>query len=113
MEACMANLVEPGDTVLIGCNGYFGLRLADMAERYGGKVQKLVKAWGEVFTREEIEAGLKEHKPTLLCLVHAETSTGACQRYHCLASVFYLRADWLWFTVFQSKFLAFLDKSLT
>eukprot|EP00667_Euglena_gracilis_P006802 EG_transcript_6865 len=79
MEACMANLVEPGDTVLIGCNGYFGLRLADMAERYGGKVQKLVKAWGEVFTREEIEAGLKEHKPTLLCLVHAETSTGACQ----------------------------------
>lgn len=79
MEACMANLVEPGDTVLIGCNGYFGLRLADMAERYGGKVQKMLKPWGTVFSREEIEAGLKEHKPVLLCLVHAETSTGACQ----------------------------------
>jgi alanine-glyoxylate transaminase/serine-glyoxylate transaminase/serine-pyruvate transaminase len=79
MEACMANLVESGDTVLIGCNGYFGLRLADMAERYGGKVQKLIKPWGQVFTREEIEAGLKEHKPALLCLIHAETSTGACQ----------------------------------
>jgi len=79
MEACMANLVERGDTLLIGCNGYFGLRLADMAERYGGKVQKLVKPWGQTFTREEIEAGLKEHKPKLLCLVHAETSTGACQ----------------------------------
>jgi len=79
MEACMANLVEPGDTVLIGCNGYFGLRLADMAERYGGKVQKLVRPWGTVFSMEELEAGLKEHKPKLLCLIHAETSTGACQ----------------------------------
>lgn len=79
MEACMANLVEPGDIVVIGCNGYFGLRLADMAERYGAKVEKLIKPWGEVFSREEIEAALVQHKPALICLVHAETSTGACQ----------------------------------
>jgi len=33
MEATLANMVEPGDTVLVAVKGYFGLRLADMAGR--------------------------------------------------------------------------------
>ena len=36
-QACFANLVEPGDKVLIASNGYFGSRMADMAERYDFK----------------------------------------------------------------------------
>ena len=38
MEACVCNMIEPGDTMLIGVNGYFGNRLCDMASRYGAKV---------------------------------------------------------------------------
>ena len=38
MEASIANLIEPGDKVLIGVNGYFGMRMVDMAERYGAEV---------------------------------------------------------------------------
>lgn len=79
MEACMANLVERGDKVLVGCNGYFGTRLVDMAQRYGAEVVSINKPWGEVFTFEELEAAVKEHKPVIVGLVHAETSTGACQ----------------------------------
>ncbi|MCA9958784.1 MAG: alanine--glyoxylate aminotransferase family protein, partial [Anaerolineales bacterium] len=79
MEATLANLVEPGDTVLIGVNGYFGLRLVDMAERYGAVVQTMERPWGEVFSLDEIRAGLEAHRPAILALVHAETSTGACQ----------------------------------
>lgn len=79
MEACMANLVEDGDKVLVGINGYFGPRLADMAERYGANVVTINKPWGETFTFEEIKAAVEEHKPTILGLVHAETSTGAAQ----------------------------------
>jgi len=79
MEAAVANLVEPGDTVLVAVNGYFGLRLSDMADRYGGKVVQLNCQWGTVFTLEELEAGIKQHKPKVLAIVHAETSTGACQ----------------------------------
>jgi len=41
MEATIANLVEPGDKVLIGVNGYFGLRMVDMAERYGAEVVRI------------------------------------------------------------------------
>lgn len=79
MEAAIANSIEPGDRVLIGANGYFGYRLADMAERYGGEVQILTKPWGEVFSLEELRTAVQGFRPAVLALVHAETSTGACQ----------------------------------
>ena len=79
MEATLANTVEPGDVVVVGCNGYFGERLVDMAGRYGADVRRLEKPWGEVFSPEELQAALATHRPAILALVHAETSTGALQ----------------------------------
>ncbi len=79
MEATLANLVEPGDRVLVGCNGYFGERMVDMAGRYGAEVHRLEKAWGQAFDLNELRAGLEAHRPAILGLVHAETSTGARQ----------------------------------
>jgi alanine-glyoxylate transaminase/serine-glyoxylate transaminase/serine-pyruvate transaminase len=35
METCFANLIEPGDPVLIGVNGVFGTRMVDVARRCG------------------------------------------------------------------------------
>ena len=79
MEATIANTVEPGDTVLVAVKGYFGLRLVDMAGRYRANVKTIEKPWGEWFSLEELEAALIEHKPAILAIVHAETSTGVCQ----------------------------------
>ena len=79
MEATLANTVEPGDVVLVGVNGYFGHRLLDMAGRYGADTRTVTKPWGEVFTLEELREALESHRPAILALVHAETSTGACQ----------------------------------
>jgi len=79
MESAVVNMVEPGEVVLVGCNGYFGERLCIMAERCGGKVIRLKKPWGEIFPLEELKTAIEEHKPKHLFLVHAETSTGACQ----------------------------------
>lgn len=79
MEASIANTVEPGDVVLVGVNGYFGLRLVDMAGRYGGDVRQIEKPWGDVFSLDDLRAGLEQHRPAILALVHAETSTGARQ----------------------------------
>ncbi len=94
MEATLANAVEPGDKVLVGVNGYFGHRLVDMAERYRAEVSTLNKPWGEVFSLAELRAALAEHRPAILALVHAETSTGArqplegvgdlCREFDCL-----------------------------
>ncbi|QEY33354.1 alanine--glyoxylate aminotransferase family protein [Synechococcus sp. RSCCF101] len=79
MEATLANTVERGDTVLVAVKGYFGLRLADMASRYGAHVVTISCPWGEAFSLEALEAALDEHRPAILAIVHAETSTGVCQ----------------------------------
>jgi alanine-glyoxylate transaminase/serine-glyoxylate transaminase/serine-pyruvate transaminase len=79
MEATLANTVEPGDKVLVAVKGYFGIRLADMASRYRAEVVTIERPWGEAFTPAEIEAALIAHRPTILAMVHAETSTGVCQ----------------------------------
>lgn len=47
MEMAVANLLEPGDTVLVGVNGIWGERVADMAERFGAKVVALHTEAGE------------------------------------------------------------------
>lgn len=79
MEATLANMVEPGDKVLVGVNGYFGHRLVDMAGRYGAEVSTINRPWGEVFTLTELRTALETHRPQILAMVHAETSTGVCQ----------------------------------
>ncbi|MEM7769850.1 MAG: alanine--glyoxylate aminotransferase family protein [Cyanobacteria bacterium P01_A01_bin.37] len=79
MEATLANIVEPGDVVLVGVKGYFGHRLVDMVERYRADVRTIQKAWGQIFSLQELRAALEEHRPQVLAIVHAETSTGVCQ----------------------------------
>lgn len=79
MEATIANAVEPGDVVLVGVIGYFGHRLVDMAGRYGADVRTITKPWGQVFSLDELHTAVQTHRPTILALVHAETSTGARQ----------------------------------
>lgn len=79
MEASLCNFIEPGDDVLVAINGYFGERLSEMAGRYGARVTRLERPWGEVFDPDEIEEALRGRNYKLLALVHAETSTGALQ----------------------------------
>src|SRR5512144_326101 len=80
MEAALVNVIEPGDTVVVGVNGVFGGRMADIVGRCGGRLVKLEVPWGQVFPREAIAEALKKNAPVkAVCLVHAETSTGAQQ----------------------------------
>ena len=80
MEACLVNLLEPGDEVVVGVNGVFGTRMTDVAERCGAVVRRVEAPWGNVIRAEQIEAALKNcAKPKLVGVIHAETSTGAWQ----------------------------------
>jgi alanine-glyoxylate transaminase/serine-glyoxylate transaminase/serine-pyruvate transaminase len=36
METCFANLVEPGDKVVVCINGVFGMRMQENITRFGG-----------------------------------------------------------------------------
>ena len=78
MEFCCVNLIEPGDEVIIGVNGVFGMRMCDVAERCGAKVTKVDAPWGRIIEPEQIAEALKKvAKPKFIAVVHAETSTGA------------------------------------
>lgn len=79
MEACLVNLLEPGDRIVICCKGYFGQRMIDMAQRLGTEVTVLEQTWGQVFDLDRIRETLKQVRPKVLGIVHAETSTGAWQ----------------------------------
>ena len=79
MEACIANLLEPGDHALVCVHGFFGDRIRQMAERQDAQVTVIEQEWGMPTDPEKVEAALKQGSYKLLALVHAETSTGVLQ----------------------------------
>ena len=93
MEASLCNFVEPGDEVVIGVNGYFGERLCDMAGRYGATIRRLEKAWGEIFSPDEVENELKKKPAKLVALVHARHLPGPCSRWKGCLTLFTVTVD--------------------
>ncbi len=80
MQAGLNSLLEPGDTVVICSCGYFGERMADMAERVGANAVVLRGEWGKPFPPEMLEEELSRHDSVkMVSVVHAETSTGVLQ----------------------------------
>lgn len=80
MEACLVNLLEPGDDAVVGVNGVFGTRMADIVERCGATPVRVEAPWGRVIDPADIAAALQRcRRPKLVAIVHAETSTGAWQ----------------------------------
>lgn len=80
METAVVNIVEPGDTVIVGVNGVFGGRIADTAQRAGADVVALEEPWGRIVSPERVASAMNAHPDAkMVALVHAETSTGAHQ----------------------------------
>lgn len=77
MEACLASLIEVGETVIVGVNGYFGERLCQVAHRTGAQVVRVEAPWGtaldpaDLLTAQRMRPGA-----ALVAVVAAETSTG-------------------------------------
>jgi alanine-glyoxylate transaminase/serine-glyoxylate transaminase/serine-pyruvate transaminase len=74
MEASFVNFVHPGDPVVVGVNGVFGERMCDVASRLGAEVVRVDGEWGLPLHPQRL---LDAHpSPTMIAVVHAETSTG-------------------------------------
>jgi len=86
MEAALCSLIEQGDKVVVGVCGYFGNRLAEVAERCGAEVIKVESEWGRPLDAEALRRTCAEQRPKLLAAVHAETSTGVLQSVPLLAA---------------------------
>ena len=80
MEAAIYNVVEPGDTVIVCFNGFFGDRMAQMARRCDAEVVLVEAEWGRIIEPEQVEQALKANPGAkLVAIVHGETSTGILQ----------------------------------
>jgi alanine-glyoxylate transaminase/serine-glyoxylate transaminase/serine-pyruvate transaminase len=79
MEACLVNLIEPGDKFVVGIHGFFGTRLADIARRAGAEVVEVNGDWGKPLDTQVMQATIQKEKPQVVAFVHAETSTGVLQ----------------------------------
>ncbi|MBT3195532.1 MAG: alanine--glyoxylate aminotransferase family protein [Candidatus Ruthia sp.] len=78
METCFANLVEPGDKVVVCINGVFGMRMKENITRFGGEAVVVEDDWGTAVSTDKVEQALKDNPDAkILAFVHAETSTGA------------------------------------
>jgi len=77
MEACLVNLLEPGDRALVGVNGVFGGRLAEIARRARAEVVEVPGEWGRALDADAFRTAAGGRPFRVLAVVHAETSTGA------------------------------------
>ena len=78
MEACFANLVEPGDKVIVCINGVFGTRMKENVIRVGGEAIIINDDWGKPVDSQKVEQALIDNPDAkIVAFVHAETSTGA------------------------------------
>lgn len=77
MEAACANILERGDTMVVCRNGFFGDRLADIAERCGAEVHVVDSPWGKPVDAADLAKELdKLPRVKAVGVVHGETSTG-------------------------------------
>ena len=77
METACANILEPGDTFVVCRNGYFGIRLGDIARRCGARVFEVDTPWGQPVDPQALDDELSKHSRVKAAgVVHAETSTG-------------------------------------
>ena len=77
MEGAFANLLSPGERVLVGTAGKFGERWLELAKAYGVEAVKVEAPYGHPLDIGEMEARLKADGPFRAVFVQAtESSTG-------------------------------------
>ncbi|RFP52029.1 MAG: alanine--glyoxylate aminotransferase family protein [Limnothrix sp. CACIAM 69d] len=79
MEAGIINFLSAGDRVLVGTNGKFGERWAEVAEAYGLTVETLTADWGKPLDPQAFADRLSadtDKSIKAVIVTHSETSTG-------------------------------------
>ena len=88
LESAVANLVSPGDEVIVALCGNFGERFAALAAAYGADVVRLEFEWGQPVDPDDLRLTVDRHpKARVVLLTHNETSTGLTNPLRELARV--------------------------
>jgi len=76
LDAALGSLLPSGSSVLMPTNGFFGERMATIAEANGLEVERAASEWGKPLDLTRVEDRLGTRKVDALAVVHHETSTG-------------------------------------
>jgi len=76
MEAALANILSPGDAVLIVLAGQFGDRFVSIAKALGASIDTVDVEWGGAFDAQRVAERLKQRSYRAVVMVHNESSTG-------------------------------------
>ena len=88
MESAAANLIKPGDEVLVASCGKFGERFVELAETWQAKVVHHDAGWGNRVDPADLDRLLGENPGVgLLFTTFSETSTGVLNDVHALTQV--------------------------
>lgn len=79
MEACLLNLLEPDDDVVVGVAGVFGERMCEVSSRGGARVTRVEAEPGTALDASMMAEAIERVRPRAVAFVHAETSTGVLQ----------------------------------
>src|SRR5919202_3275088 len=85
MESAVANLVRPGDRVLVGAAGKFGGRWIELCEAYGAELVRYEPGWGERLDPAEVDR-LADGADVIFATL-SETSTGIVHDVQAIAEV--------------------------
>jgi aspartate aminotransferase-like enzyme len=76
MEAALANILGPGDAVLIIVAGQFGDRFVNIAKALGAAIDTVDVEWGRALDAQHVAERLKQRAYRAVVMVHNESSTG-------------------------------------
>ena len=88
VEMCIASMLGPGDELIVGSNGLFGQRMADVARANGLEVHQVQAETAQPITASMIREELDQHpKSRAVCVVHHETSAGVLNEVQAIAAL--------------------------
>jgi alanine-glyoxylate transaminase/serine-glyoxylate transaminase/serine-pyruvate transaminase len=76
LEIALANLVEPGDRVLILESGVFGGRFRTIGEHNGAEIRIETAPLGQAIDVDQVRRALDSFRPKVMTITHVDTSTG-------------------------------------
>jgi len=95
MEVALLNVARKNDRILILSQGYFGDRMAAIAEAFGLGFDVIRSSWGSAVRDEELRKAVDSIRYDVVAVTHVDTGTGAAAPLRAYAEVLKGR-DLMW-----------------
>jgi alanine-glyoxylate transaminase/serine-glyoxylate transaminase/serine-pyruvate transaminase len=76
IETAVVNALEPGEEAIVCVNGVFSERMAEIAERTGAKIHRVIAPAGRAVDPEDVIRAGQGRRIKFVGFAHGETSTG-------------------------------------